>query len=161
VRTHAQKILAVVLPLLLMLRAANGEEAAWTIVLHSGDFVIGDALKNLKTRHTWAPGFDESWGAFDVALRKNAAAVPAPRCRMDYLILRIPTYYPENPKKASVAERRAVYDALVVLQARGSGGLSARVEAPVPIGQMRGARIELTACNLYFALPLSVKAAPQ
>jgi hypothetical protein len=153
-------IVAVVLPLLLMTRAASGEEAAWTIVLHPSDFVIGDALKNLKTRHTWAPGFDEGWGAFDVALHKKAAAVPAPHCRMDYLILKIPTYYPENPKKASVAERRAVYDALVALRTRGTGSFTARVEAPVPIGQMSGGHIELTACNLYFALPLSVQTAP-
>jgi hypothetical protein len=79
---------------------------------------------------------------------------------MDYLILKIPFYYPETPKQATAAERRAIYDALVALQTAGSGSLTVRVEAPAPIGQKVAGRTELTACNLYFAFPLSVKASP-
>lgn len=142
---------------------AAGEEAAWTIVIHPKDFVIGAALGQLKTRHAWAAGFDEHTGAYEVALRKTTVPIPAPRCRMEYLILIIPSYYPENPKQASVAERRAVYDALVALQTSGGGSITARVEAPEVVGLSRTAsgRRELTACNLYFALPLSVKVSTQ
>ncbi len=154
-----RRLPAILLPLLLLLRPpAAAEEAAWTIVITPQDLVIGPALKKLKTRHAWADEFDARLGGFEAALRKTAVAIPAPRCRMDYLILKIPFYYPENPKQASVAERRAVYDALVALQAKGSGSLTARVEAPVPIGETVAGRAQLTACNLYFAFPLSVKA---
>jgi hypothetical protein len=154
-----QKLLAGLLPALLLLSVpASAEEAAWTIVIHPKDFVIGAALKQLKTRHAWVDAFDARLGGFEVALRRKAVAIPAPHCRIDYLILKIPFYYPETPKQASVGERRAVYDALVALQARGTGSITARVEAPVPIGQKLAGRTELTACSLYFAIPLSVKA---
>lgn len=139
------------------------EAAAWTIVLHSTDFVIGGALAKLRTRRTWAAGFDESSGAFEIAVRKKAVAIRAPRCQMDFLILKIPFYYPENPKQASVTERRSVYDAFVAFQRDGSGGLTARVEAPASLSLSRiGANgIELAACNLYFAFPLSVQVSAQ
>jgi hypothetical protein len=137
--------------------AAIAEEAAWTIVLHPADFVIGAPLVQLHTRHTWAAEFDARWGGFEIAVRKKAVAIPAPQCRMDYLILKIPFYYPENPKQASVGERRKVYDALVALQASGTGTLTARVDAPEGLSRTVGSRVELTACNLYFALPLSVQ----
>jgi hypothetical protein len=157
-----QRILAVFVLVLIHapIGAAAGPDAAWTIVLHPKDFVIGAALGELRTRHNWASGFDERSGGFDVALRKSAVAIPAPRCRMDYLILKIPFYYPENPKQASVSERRAVYDALVALQANGGGSITVRVEAPEGIGRTAAGRTELAACNLYFALPLSVTPAP-
>ena len=78
---------------------------------------------------------------------------------MDHLILTIPFYYPENPKQASVNERRAIHDQLVAPQGSGRGSVSMRVEAPLAVGLARvnGRRVELTACNLYFALPLSVQ----
>jgi len=137
-------------------------EAAWTIVIHPDDFVIGAALKQLHTRHAWVATFDDRTGAFEVALRKSAVAISAPQCRTDYLILKIPFYYPENPKQASIDERRSVYDALVALQARGSGSVAARVEAPEEVLARRGAGgFVLTACNLYFALPLSVRVLPR
>src|SRR5579871_6696830 len=84
------------------------QPAAWTIVLHPADYVIGDGLKQLHTRRPWTAGFNNETGAFEVALRKKAVAVavPAPDCRMDYLILTIPFYYPDTPKQASVGERR-------------------------------------------------------
>jgi hypothetical protein len=144
--------------------AASAEEvAAWTIVLRPTDFVIGAALAQLRTRRPWAAGFDESSGAFEIALRKKAVAIPAPRCQMDFLILKIPFYYPDTPKQASVSERRTIYDAFVAFQAGGSGSLTARVEAPasVSLSRMGANGIELAACNLYFAFPLSVHVSAQ
>jgi hypothetical protein len=76
---------------------------------------------------------------------------------MDYLILDIPFYYPENPKQASVSERRAIYDALLALKASNRGSVTARVEAPESLARMGPRGVELTACNLSFALPLSVQ----
>jgi hypothetical protein len=137
--------------------ASAAEVAAWTVVLRPTDFVIGAALAQLRSRRTWAAGFDEHSGAFEIALRKKAVAIPAPRCRMDFLILAIPFYYPETPKQASVSERRAIYDAFVALQAGGSGSLTARVEAPESLARIGANGIELAACNLYFAFPLSVQ----
>jgi hypothetical protein len=151
-------MLAAIVPVVVLtsagLAAAAGQEAAWTIVLHPADYVIGAALQKLHTRHVWSASFDDR-GGFQVALRKTAVAIPAPQCRMDYLILEIPFYYPENPKQASVSERRAVYDDLVALQA--SGSITARVEVPAVLARTGPNGFELTACNLYFALPLSVQ----
>jgi hypothetical protein len=133
------------------------EPAAWTITLHPADFVVGAALAQLHTSRTWAAGFDERSGAFEIALRRKAVVIPAPRCRMDVLILTIPFYYPENPKQASVSERRAIYDAFVAFQAAGSGSLTARVEAPAGLARIGAHGTELAACNLYFAFPPSVQ----
>ena len=141
---------------------ASAEEVpAWTIKLRPADFVVGPPLAQLHTRHTWAAAFDGQSGAFEIALRKTAVAIRAPSCNMDYLILKIPFYYPENPKQASVSERRTIYDAFVSLQAAGSGILTARVEAPVPFGRTGARGAELTACNLLFAFPLSVQVPTQ
>jgi hypothetical protein len=133
------------------------ERGAWTITLHPTDFVIGAALAQLHTPRAWAAGFDERSGAFEIALRKKAVSIPAPRCRMDVLILAIPFYYPENPKQASVSERRAIYDAFVAVQAAGSSSLTARVEAPAGLARIGAHGTELAACNLYFAFPPSVQ----
>jgi hypothetical protein len=126
-------------------------------MLRPSDFVIGASLAQLPSRRTWAVGFDDHSGVFEIALRKKAVAIPAPRCRMDFLILTIPSYYPENPKQASVSERRAIYDAFVAFQAGGSGSLAVRVEAPLGLARIGANGIELVACNLYFAFPLSVQ----
>jgi hypothetical protein len=136
--------------------AAAEEVPAWTITLRPVDFVIGPALAQLHTRRNWAVAVDER-GGFDIALRKTAVAIPAPGCKMDFLILQIPFYYPENPKQASASERRAIYDAFVAFQAGGKGVLTARVEAPVPFGRPGPRGGELTACNVLFAFPLSVQ----
>jgi hypothetical protein len=135
--------------------AATDVEGTWTITLHPSNFILGPALRQLQTRHPWAAGFDERSG-FEVALRKTSVAIPAPKCRMDYLILQIPTYYPENPKQASPSERRTVYDALLQIQERG-GSMTARVEAPLGLSRKGPGGAELVACNLYFALPLWVQ----
>jgi hypothetical protein len=140
----------------LSLGIAAGLETAWTIVLEPPDFLVGPALRQLHTRHSWVAEFDDRTGAFEIALRKTSVAISAPRCRMDYLILTIPFYYPENPKQASLSERRGVYDALLAIQASGAGGMTARVEAPAGFARMGPKGPELTACNLFFALPLSV-----
>lgn len=157
------KVAAVMVPLLALIYAhmavAAPQDSTWTIVLHPSDFVIGPALKQLHTRHPWVADFNDQSGAFQVALRKNAVAIPAPHCRMDYLILEIPFYYPETPKQASARERRAIYDALVALQTSGRGSLSTRVEAPAPLALTGPSGIELAACNVYFAWPLSLQAA--
>jgi hypothetical protein len=142
--------------------AASGEEvAAWTISLRPIDFVIGAALGQLRTRRAWVAGFDERSGGFEIALRKKAVAIPAPRCQMDFLILTIPAYYPENPKQASVSERRAIYDAFVAFQDGGSGRLAARVEAPGSLASIGANGVALAACNLYFAFPLSAQVSPR
>jgi hypothetical protein len=135
---------------------AAGQDAAWTIVLHAKDFVVGSALSRLKTRHQWDGRFDAS-GSFEVAVLRTAVAIASPKCRMDYLIVRIPFYYPENPKKASVSERRSVYDTLVALQESGNGSVTMQVEAPEDLARTVGRRIELTSCSLFVALPLSVQ----
>jgi hypothetical protein len=155
---HVLAALASMIVLASPLTAAPASpDAAWTITLKAADFVVGPALQKIRTRHAWNAGFDDQTGAFEVALRKSAVAIAAPKCRMDYLILVIPSYYPESPKKASAEERRGVYDALVAIQARGSGAMTARVEAPLGLAQKGAAGPELVACNLYFALPLSVQ----
>jgi hypothetical protein len=142
--------------------AASGEQvAAWTISLRPADFVIGAALAQLHTRRAWAANFDERSGGFEIALRKKAIAIPAPHCQMDFLILTIPSYYPENPKQASVSERRAIYDAFVAFQAGDSGRLTARMEASAGLASIGANGVALTACNLYFAFPLSAQVSPQ
>jgi hypothetical protein len=135
---------------------ALGDEAAWTITLDPPNFILGPALRQLHTRHAWAAGFDDRDRGFEVALRKSSVTIPAPRCRMDYLILTIPSYYPETPRQASQDERRAVYDALLKIQESG-GSMMARVEAPLGLARKGANGTELVACNLYFALPLSVQ----
>jgi hypothetical protein len=160
-----RKKFGAIVPILVLFCAqiavAGEQEAVWTIVLQPHDIIIGDALKRLHTRHTWVDGFDDRSGAFEVAVRKGSVAIAAPRCHMDYLILKIPFYYPENPKQASISERHAIYDALVRLQARGSGSVAARVEAPPGFARLRAHRVELSSCELLFALPLSVQPSTQ
>jgi hypothetical protein len=136
---------------------AAGQEAAWTIVLHPKDLVIGSALSRLHTRHAWVDGFDDRTGNFEVAVVRRAVAIPAPQCRMDYLILKIPFYYPENPKQASVDERRSIYDSLVALQKGDGGSASIHTEAPLGLARMGRREMELVSCTLYFALPLSMQ----
>lgn len=140
---------------------AADETPAWTIVLHPTDFVIGAALAQLHTRRTWAAEFDEQWGAFDIAVHKTAVAIPAPQCRMDYLILNIPFYHHDTPKQASVSERRAICNSFVAFQAGGGGSLTARVEAPLGLARRGRSGVELAACNLLFAFPLSVQVSPR
>jgi hypothetical protein len=160
-----RKILAALVVMFVLtdvqIAASADETPSWTIVLHPTDFVIGAALAQLHTRRTWPAGFDEQSGAFEIALRKKAVAIPAPHCRMDFLILDIPFYHHDTPKQATVSERRAIYDAFVAFQAGGSGSLSARVEAPLGLARRARNGIELAACNLYFAFPLSVRVSPR
>jgi hypothetical protein len=138
--------------------AVAAEEApAWTLVLRPADVVIGAALAKLPARRAWVAEVDAQ-GAFEIAVRKKAVPIAAPQCRIDWLILKIPFYYPETPKQASVSERRAVYDAFVALQAAGSGSLTVRVEAPESLARKGPRGVELTSCSLYFAFPLSVRA---
>ena len=137
------------------------ERASWTVVLRPTDFVVGEALGQLHTRRQWMSGFDERTGVFEIALRRKAVVISAPRCRMNYLILTIPVYYPENPKQASIRERRVIYDALVALQAKGKGSATLGVEAPEPLSRLGKRGIELVACNLYFAFPISVQVSTQ
>jgi hypothetical protein len=65
--------------------------------------------------------------------------------------------YPENPKRASLSERRSIYDSLLALQDSGNGSVSMRVEAPLGLGRTIGRRTELTSCSLFVALPLSAE----
>jgi hypothetical protein len=156
-RPQRGRLAAVILSLsFLAIGPAAGEDAAWTIALHSKDFVVGSALSLLKTRHHWVEQFDAR-GNFEVAVSRTAVAIPSPQCRMNYLIVRIPFYYPENPKQASTRERRAVYDSLVALRDRGKGSVSMRVEAPMDLARTVGRRTELTSCSLFVSLPLSVQ----
>jgi hypothetical protein len=141
----------------LLLAAAHAAEPTWTAVLHPDDFVMGKDLPKLGAHRTWLATFTTD-GQFEIAVRKSAVPVPAPGCRMAYLILRMPAYYPENPKQAPMAERKAVYDTLTTLKHSGKGSLKVHVEAngysrKTPDGS------ELTTCNLYFVLPLDKDAA--
>lgn len=130
-------------------------DGAWTTVLHSADFIIGRDLQNLGTRHHWAWKFT---GGFEVAVRKSAIPVPAPKCRMDYLILTMPVYYPENSAQASMADRQAVYDALSRIKRDGKGSLRVSFDAQW-YWRQGPAGPELTTCNIYFTLPLENDAA--
>jgi hypothetical protein len=132
--------------------AAAAPWPVWTITLHPSEIIAGEALAGLKTRHEWQWRFDKD-GKFEVALVKSASPVPAPQCRMPYLILAMPLYYPETPKQASLAERRAVYDALLKMQDTKQGRLQVRTE-PLYSFKYGTAGAELTTCNLFFVLPL-------
>jgi hypothetical protein len=146
--------LAVVALFAFSLGIACADQSTWTFVLHPADIVAGPNLQKLHSRHDWNWKFDERDGKFEVAVRKSAFPIPAPQCRMDYLILSMPLYYPENPKQAPLSERRAVYDALLAMQSTGKGTLSAHAEALHYVRQGPSGA-ELTTCNIYFVLPLA------
>jgi hypothetical protein len=133
---------------------ACAEPLTWTVVLRPADIIVGESLQKRLTRRHWDWKFDEKVGIFEIAIRKSAFPVPAPQCHMDYLILRMPAYHHDNPKQAPMSERRAVYDALLAMQAAGKGTLPARVEALSFVQQGRSGA-ELTTCNIYFVLPLA------
>jgi hypothetical protein len=128
----------------------------WTVVLRPGDFIAGQALQELHTRHRWAWRFDN--GRFELAVRKSSIPIPSPKCRMDYLVLAMPLYYPENPAQAPLAERQAVYDALLRVAKTGQGGLAVHFDALWYVEQGSSGP-QLTTCNIYFTLPLSKDAA--
>ncbi len=130
--------------------AATGP--VWTVTLHPADIIVGEALTKLQTRHQWQWRFDND-GKFEIALFKSASPVPAPQCRMPYLILAMPLYYPETPKQAPLSERRAVYDALLKMQETKKGTLQVQTE-PLYYFKYGTFGAELTTCNLYFVLPL-------
>ena len=126
-------------------------QPSWTVVLHARDFVLGDALQRVHTHHHWISGFNG--GRFEVAVRKSAIPIPAPNCGMDYLILTMPAYYPEDPAQATLEQRRSVYDALMRIQETGREGLKVRFDALWYSKKGRSGP-ELTTCNIYFTLPL-------
>ena len=132
--------------------AAAAPGPVWTMTLHPSDVIVGEALTKLKTRHEWQWRFDDS-GKFEVALVKSASPVPAPQCRMPYLILAMPLYYPETPKQATLSERRAIYDALLEMQETKKGTVQVQTE-PLYYFKYGASGAELTTCNLYFVLPL-------
>ena len=132
--------------------AAAVQGPIWTMTLRPADIIAGEALAKLKTRHEWQWRFDSN-GKFEIALAKSASPVPAPQCRMPYLILAMPLYYPETPKQASLSDRRAVYDALLKMQETKQGSLQVRTE-PLYSFKYGASGAELTTCNLFFALPL-------
>lgn len=126
----------------------------WTFILRPSDIVAGERLQKLHTRHRWNWEFDDRDGKFEMAVRKSAFPAAAPQCHMDYLILGMPVYYPENPKQAPLSERHAVYDALLAMQATGKGTLPVHVEA-LDDTRARPSAPRLTTCNVYFVLPLA------
>ena len=153
------KLLAPAIAVLFALAAgaASADPLTWSLILRPGDIVAGPTLQKLPAHRPWNWEFDGRDGTFEIAVRKAACPAASPQCRMDYLILGMPLYYPENPKRASLPERRAVYDALLAMQETGKGGLPVQVEAPAyarngPLGP------ELTSCNIYFVLPLAADA---
>ena len=125
-------------------------------MLNSTNVIVGEALAKLQTRHEWQWRFDVN-GKFEVALVKSASPVPAPQCRMPYLILAMPLYYPETPKQAPLAERRAVYDDLLKMQDTKKATLQVQTE-PLYYFKYGASGAELTTCNLYFVLPLDWRA---
>ena len=138
--------------------AAAAPSPVWPLTLHPSDVIVGEALAKLHTRHEWQWRFDTN-GKFEVALLKSASPVPAPQCRMPYLILGMPLYYPETPKQATLAERRAVYDALLKMQETKQGTLQVQTE-PLHYFTYGASGAELTTCNLYFVLPLDWRQQP-
>jgi hypothetical protein len=132
--------------------AAAAPSPVWTLTLRPSDIIVGEALAKLHARHQWQWRFDDN-GKFEVALAKSASPVPAPQCRTPYLILAMPLYYPETPKQATLAERRAVYDALLKMQETKQGTLKVQTE-PLYYFKYGTSGAELTTCNLYFVLPL-------
>jgi len=128
------------------------------MTLHPAELIVGEALAAPKTRHEWQWRFDAN-GKFEVALAKSASPVPAPQCRMPYLILAMPLYYPETPKQASLAGRRAVYDALLTMQETKQGSLRVQTE-PLYYFKYGASGAELTTCNLFFVLPLDWRRQP-
>ncbi len=139
----------------LLSTAMPAQEWTWTAVLHADDFLAGEELQKLQTRHRWRWQFGSE---FEVAVRRSAIPVPSPKCRMDYLILVMPTYYPESPKQATTAERRAMYDALIEIRKSGRGSLKIRFD-PLWYAEKGTNGAELTTCNIYFTLPLEKDAA--
>lgn len=134
--------------------AARADQLTWTFVLRPGDIIAGPSLQKLNSRHHWNWEFDQWGGTFEIAVRKAAFPAASPQCRMDYLILGMPLYYPDNPKQASLPDRRAVYDALMTMQETKKGSLPVHVEAL--FYTRNGPRgPELTTCNIYFVLPLA------
>jgi len=138
--------------------AAAAPGPVWTMTLHPSEIIVGEALAELKTRHQWQWRFDKD-GKFEVALAKSTSPVPAPQCRMPYLILAMPLYYPETPKQAPLADRRAVYDALVKMQETKQGSLQVQTE-PLYYFKYGASGAELTTCNLFFVLPLDWRRQP-
>jgi hypothetical protein len=96
----------------------------WTVVLRPNDMIVGEPLQKLNTRRHWAWKFDN--GTFEIAVRRSSIPIPSPNCRMDYLILTMPLFYPENPAQSPLEERRAVYYALLDIQKAGRGSLTVR-----------------------------------
>jgi hypothetical protein len=138
--------------------AAAAPWPTWTVTLHASDIVVGEALTKLNTSREWQWRFDKD-GKFEVALAKSVSPAPAPQCRMPHLILAMPLYYPETPKQAPLAERRAVYDALLQMQETKQGRLQVQTE-PLYSFKYGAAGAELTTCNLYFVLPLDWRLQP-
>jgi hypothetical protein len=137
---------------------AVAQGPVWTITLNPTNVIVGEALAELQTRHEWQWRFDSN-GKFEVALLKSASPVPAPQCRMPYLILAMPLYYPETPKQASLADRRAVYDDLLKIQDTKKGTLQVQTE-PLYYFKYGASGAELTTCNLFFVLPLNWRKQP-
>jgi hypothetical protein len=138
----------------LVVGAAHADQLVWTFSLRPNDIIAGPSLQKLRTRHHWSWEFNEQIGTFEIAVRKTVFPAASPQCRMDYLILSMPSYYPENPKQAPLTERRAVYDALLTMKETKKGILPVHVDALFyarkgPHGP------ELTTCNIYFVLPLN------
>lgn len=138
--------------------AAAAPWPVWTFTLHPADVIVGEALAALKTHRQWQWRFDKD-GKFEVALAKAASPVPAPQCRMPYLILAMPLYYPETPKQAPLSERRAVYDALLKMQETKQGTFQVQTE-PLYYFKYGSSGAELTTCNLFFVLPLDWRLQP-
>jgi hypothetical protein len=131
---------------------AVAQGPVWTITLNPTNVIVGEALAKLQTGHEWHWRFDSN-GKFEVALLKSDSPVPAPQCRMPYLILAMPLYDPETPKQASLADRRAIYDDLLKIQDTKKGDLKVQTE-PLYSFKYGASGAELTTCNLFFVLPL-------
>jgi len=134
---------------------AVAADTIWSTGIRAEDILAGEELAKLSSRR-WAWQFDN--GKFEIAVKKSAIPVPAPGCRMEYVILTMPVYYPENPKQAPMDERRAVYDALLRMKKSSRGSMTVRFDA-LWYARQGPKGPELTTCNIYFTLPLARDAA--
>jgi hypothetical protein len=83
----------------LVVGTARADELTWTFGLSPNDIIAGPSLQKLRSRHHWSWEFNEQAGTFEIAVRKAVFPAASLQCRMDYLILSMPSYHHDTPKQ--------------------------------------------------------------